>query len=222
VAGVTRVKVCGLTRAEDVRLAAELGAWALGFVLTASPRHVDPRRVPALIAAAGDALTVGVFTTESPREIVAALGRSDLCAAQLSGGADGPSVAEVREAAATLRRRPLVIAAADAPDAAAADFVLLDARLPGAYGGTGRRLDWERLAADPATPREDLVLAGGLNPVNVAGAIAVLRPAAVDVSSGVEWVPGIKDATKLRDFFVAVEHADKERAPGAATGEDPS
>ena len=84
------------------------------------------------------------------------------------------------------------------------------------YGGTGRKLDWELIAADPATPRKDLVLAGGLKPAGVAAAIAALHPVAVDVSSGVEWVPGIKDAKRLREFFAAVEHADKDAADQAA------
>ena len=164
---MTRVKVCGLTRAEDVRLAAELGAWALGFVLAESPRHVVPARARDLAAAAGDALTVAVVTTQSPAWIAGAVATAGLGAVQLSAGADGPTVAEVRAAAAEAGVEPLVIAAADTADAELADFVLLDARAPGSYGGTGRRLDWERLAADPATPRENLVLAGGLKPATV-------------------------------------------------------
>ncbi len=219
---MTRVKVCGLTRAEDIRLAAELGAWALGFVLTGSPRRVTPARAGELAtvarAARPDAITVAVVTTEAPRWIAGALEKADLDAVQLSAGADGPSVAAVREAAAGLGRRPLVIAAADTPDAADADFVLLDARASGAYGGTGRRLDWEKLAADDATPRKHLVLAGGLRPANVAAAIAALRPAAVDVSSGIEWVPGIKDGPRMRGFFAAVGLADK---AAATAGSDP-
>ena len=232
-AGVTRVKVCGLTRAEDVHRATELGAWALGFVLTESPRRVDVPRAGQLVTVAreaasaaaqdapGDAssprvppLTVGVVTTESPSWIAAALDASGLNAVQLSAGADGPMVAEVL-AAARQEPRPLVIAAADTPDASLADFVLLDARAPGGYGGTGRRLDWDAIAADPSTPREHLVLAGGLKSSNVHAAIAALHPVAVDISSGVEWVPGIKDAALLRAFFAAVEHADKDAAAPA-------
>lgn len=205
---MTRVKVCGLTRPEDVRLAAELGAWALGFVLAESPRHVVPARARELAAAAGDTLTVVVVTTQPPEWIAGAVATSGVGAVQLSAGADGPTVAAVRTATAEAGVDPLVIAAADTPDARSADFILLDARTAGRYGGTGRRLDWERLAADPATPQENLVLAGGLKPATVGAAIAALHPAAVDVSSGVEWVPGIKDAPRLRDFFRAVERAD--------------
>ena len=213
---MTRIKVCGLTRAEDVRLAVELGAWAVGFVLAASPRHIVPAKARDLAAAAGDALTVAVVTTQTPAWIAGAVDTAGVGAVQLSAGANGPTVAEVREAAAQIDRRPLVIAAADTPDVDLADFVLLDARAPGVFGGTGRRLDWERLAADPATPRKDLVLAGGLKPAGVGAAIAALHPVAVDVSSGVEWVPGIKDAKRLREFFAAVERADKDAADQAA------
>jgi phosphoribosylanthranilate isomerase len=205
---MTRVKVCGLTRPEDVRLAAELGAWALGFVLAESPRHVVPARARELAGAAGDTLTVAVVTTQSAAWIAGAVATSGVGAVQLSAGRDGPTVAAVREAVAHAGASPLVIAAADTPDAMSADFILLDARTAGRYGGTGRRLDWERLATDPATPHENLVLAGGLKPATVGAAIAALHPTAVDVSSGVEWVPGIKDAPRLRDFFRAVERAD--------------
>jgi phosphoribosylanthranilate isomerase len=214
--GVTRVKICGLTRAGDVRAAVALGAWAVGFVLTESPRRVDPARAGALAAHAGDALTVAVMTTESPREIAGVLEQTGLRAVQLSAGADGPSVAEVRAAAARLRPRPLLIAAVDAPGAEHADYSLLDTRTPDRYGGTGRRLDWEALAGDPLTPRTHLLLAGGLTPENVGGAIVALAPAAVDVSTGVESAPGIKDAARLRAFFFAVGHADGQAAAQAA------
>ena len=234
---VTGVKVCGLTRDEDVRLAVELGAWALGFVLTESPRQVsaartadadrpgaDSRRSSACAAersratAAAEApLTVVVITTESPEWIAGVLAETGADAVQLSAGADGPAVADVLEAAVRRGRRPLVIAAADTPDARAADHILLDARDSGAYGGTGATLDWKALAADPSTPARGLILAGGLRAANVGRAVALLRPAVVDVSSGVESAPGRKDHARLRDFFAAVEQADRERtADGAA------
>ena len=221
---VTGVKVCGLTRAADVRLAVELGAWALGFVLTESPRQVSAARTAELIARARAATgappeaphTVVVITTESPEWIAGALAETGADAVQLSAGADGPAVADVLEASAGRGRRPLVIAAADTPDAHDADLILLDARDSGAYGGTGATLDWRTLAADPSTPARDLVLAGGLRAANVGRAVALLRPAVVDVSSGVESVPGQKDHGRLRDFFAAVEQADRERTADPA------
>ena len=207
-AGVTLVKVCGITRADDARLAAQLGAWALGFVLAESPRRVDPPHAAQLIAAARTPHAVVVVTTEPAGWIAGALAESGADVVQLSAGADGPTVTQVREAAAGLERRPLVIAAAGTPDAHLADYVLLDARTGEAYGGTGRTLDWEALAADPAAPAGNVVLAGGLRPDNVGAAIAALHPTAVDVSSGVESKPGVKDHRQVRDFFTAVVQAD--------------
>jgi phosphoribosylanthranilate isomerase len=204
-AAATRVKVCGLTRAEDVRRAVALGAWACGFVLTASPRRVAPHWAAQLAAVAGGALTVGVFTTEAAPDIAAAAAAAGVAAIQLSAGADGPSVSAVRVAAATRGLRPLVIAAAGAGDAAEADYVLLDGRVPGLYGGTGRTADWDEAARLAARTR--LMLAGGLRPDNVAAAVAAAHPFAVDASSGVEREPGIKDHELLAAFFAAVAAA---------------
>ena len=221
---MTAVKVCGLTRERDVRLAVECGAWACGFVLTDSPRRLTPQQAAPLARAAGRAaLTVGVVTTESPEWIAAALVVAGLGALQLSAGADGPTVAAVRAAAMSSGRRPLLIAAADTPDADDADFVLFDARAPGVYGGSGTTLDWLSLAAAPL-PADRLVLAGGLSPGNVGEAIAALQPWAVDVSSGLEspGAPGHKDAGLLRAFLAAVHEADVEAAePGAASTASP-
>lgn len=201
---MTRVKVCGLTRESDVHAAVRLGACACGFVLSESLRQVTPERACWLAGEAGDALTVGVVTTETPEWIAAALGYADLRAVQLSAGADGPTVHDVRAAAAGRGLTPIVIAAADTPDAADADMVLLDARAPGAYGGTGVTLDWEALARSGPPEHERYVLAGGLTPSNVGQAIAALHPPVVDVSSGVEAEPGVKDPALLAAFFAAV------------------
>ena len=203
---VTRVKICGLTRAGDVRLAADLGAWACGFVLTDSPRRVAPALAAELATAAGAAMTVGVFTTESADEIAAALSIARLGAAQLSAGADGPSVAAVRSAALARGLRPRIVAAADTPDAGAADYLLADGRSPGRYGGTGRPADWDAAAALEGD--RPLVLAGGLDHANVRAAIAHVHPFAVDVAGGVERAPGAKDPVLLAAFFAAAGGAD--------------
>jgi phosphoribosylanthranilate isomerase len=208
---VTRVKVCGLTCEQDVRLAAGLGVWACGFVLSASPRQVAVGEARRLAAAAHDALTVAVVTTEPPGEIGNALAATGCQAVQLSAGSDGAGVDEVRAAAQARGLRPLVIAAADTPGAEHADLLLLDARRPGRYGGTGEHADWvaaARLAAD-----RPLVLAGGLTPVSVGEAVAAVRPFAVDASSGLEASPGRKDATLLRAFVEAVAAADAQGEP---------
>jgi phosphoribosylanthranilate isomerase len=130
---MTRVKVCGLTRAGDVDVAVGLGAWAVGVVLSASPRRVASAAAARLLAAVpASVLTVGVFTTEAASEIAAAAALAGVRAVQLSAGADGPGVAAVR---AALRARgatlATIIAAADTIDAELADYVLLDSRLGG-------------------------------------------------------------------------------------------
>lgn len=208
---MTLVKVCGLTRERDVHNALETGAAACGFVLSVSPRQVAPTRAGELAAVAGDVLTVAVVTTESSEWVAAALVESGLCAVQLSAGVDGPSVAAVQAAAWRRGLRPLVIAAADTPDAGSADLTLLDARRPGVYGGTGAALDWRALAQTALPPMERLVVAGGLTPRNVGEAVAVLRPSMVDVCSGTEAAPGVKDEGLLAEFFAAVADADYAR-----------
>ena len=204
---MTRVKICGLTTERDVRSSARLGAWACGFVLSESPRRVEVSRAAELTPLTGHALAVAVVTTEDPEWIAAALVAGGFGAVQLCAGADGPTVADVRAAAKDRALRPLVIAARDTVDARKADLYLLDARTKEAYGGTGRTLDWPALAAQDL-PRERLVLAGGLRPANVDLAIKLLRPHAVDASSGVERAPGVKDPRLLSAFFGAVAGAD--------------
>jgi phosphoribosylanthranilate isomerase len=204
---MTRIKICGLTVEADVKLAVSCGAWACGFVVSSSPRHVDVARAAELTPLTGSALAVAVVTTETPEWIAAAVGEGGFDAVQLSAGADGAPVGEVRDA---LRRRglqPCLIAAADTVDADDADYVLLDARTPDQYGGTGFTLDWKALAG-AKLPRERLVLAGGLRPSNVDGAIHLLHPFAVDVSGGVERTPGIKEHRLMRSFIGAVAAAD--------------
>ena len=204
---MTRVKICGLTLEADVKLAVACGAWACGFVISSSPRRIDVARAAELTPLTGGALAVAVVTTETPDWIAAAAGDGGFDAVQLSAGEDGPSVAEVRAALERRGLRPRLIAAADTAGAATADLVLLDARTPDRYGGTGYTLDWKALAA-AKLPRERLVLAGGLRPSNVDGAIQLLHPCAVDVSSGIERTPGVKEHRLLRSFFGAVAAAD--------------
>jgi len=204
---MTHVKICGLTSESDVKHAAAYGAWACGFVLTESHRRVSLPKAAELTPLCGDSLAVAVVSVEDPAWIAGAVAVGGFGAVQLSAGADGPGVAAVRAAALNRGLRPLVIAAADTEDADLADLILLDARTPKAYGGTGRRLDWKALAAADL-PRERLVLAGGLLPSNVDGAIKLVCPFAVDVSSGIERTPGIKDLRLMRAFFGVVAGAD--------------
>jgi phosphoribosylanthranilate isomerase len=244
---MTLVKICGLTQAEDVKAVAAAGAWACGFVLTESSRRVSPARARELAAQAGGAVIVGVFGTEPALEIAAAVLAAGLGAVQLSAGAEGCSVAELRGALALGDSELLpvmIIAAHDTSDAADADLVLFDSRLPGQFGGTGQTIDW-RAVADEArrltagarssgarSPSDRLsgdrlcgarlsvaplhsprvMLAGGLSPTNVATAIAMARPDVVDVSSGIERAPGIKDPGALAAFMNAVQEADRAAA----------
>lgn len=210
---MTLVKVCGLTREEDVRRAARLGAGACGFILTSSKRRITAERARSLAALSGDALTVAVVTREPAEWIAAQLAESGLSAVQLSAGADGPTVAQVRDAAARRGLQPQIIAAADTPDVDDADMILYDARCGEAYGGTGLTLPWASMTGGPLPPRDRLVLAGGLTPGNVDEAIRTLHPCMVDVGSGVEVAPGIKDDARLEAFIAAVAQADR-HSPG--------
>jgi phosphoribosylanthranilate isomerase len=205
-----RVKFCGITRLEDAQEAARLGAWAIGLNHWAeSPRRCDP----AVAAEIGAGLrrrleVVGVFVNASLDEIDSAAEDEQLTMLQLHGD-EGPAFC--REAA---RRTGLKVikavrvrSAADvqAAEAYRTDFHLLDAHRPGVPGGSGASFDWE-LVADR---RSDvpLILAGGLTPDNVTEAIATVRPFAVDVASGVEAKPGIKDHALMNAFAEAAQAA---------------
>jgi phosphoribosylanthranilate isomerase len=205
-----RVKFCGITRLEDAQEAARLGAWAIGLNHWAdSPRRCDP----AVAAEIGAGLRrrlqiVGVFVNASLDEIDSAAEDESLTMLQLHGD-EGPAFC--REAA---RRTGLKVikavrvrSAADvqAAEAYRTDFHLLDAHRPGVPGGSGESFDWE-LVADR---RSDvpLILAGGLTPDNVTEAIATVRPFAVDVASGVEAKPGIKDHALMNAFAEAAQAA---------------
>jgi phosphoribosylanthranilate isomerase len=197
-----RVKICGITTVEDARLAAELGAAAIGLVLWPhSPRYVDTDRARAIVDALPPFVTaVGVFVDQGDaRRIAAAAG---LHAVQFHG--DEPAIAYRDFAlpvikAIALRDGSAREAAAAVPSAA---MVLLDAHDPVKRGGTGQRIDWT-IAAEIAA-RRPVILSGGLNAGNVCEAIQTVRPAAIDVSSGVEAAPGRKDPAKMRALFAAM------------------
>jgi len=192
------VKVCGITRLEDAAAAVEAGAGAIGFVFwPESPRFVDPYRARAIAAQLPPFVTaVGLFVNQPLGYVngVAALVR--LGAAQLHGDETPEFAAGV--AAPVIRALP-VDAAIRWPAGAT---LLLDAHDPVKRGGTGRTIDWAAAAAVAA--RRRVLLAGGLTPDNVADAIARVRPFGIDVSSGVERAPGIKDHQRIRALFEAV------------------
>ena len=202
---MVRIKICGITNPEDARLASELGADALGFIFhAASPRRVAPeaareiiRQLPPLV------LSVGVFVDEEAAVVRELAARVGLDWVQLHGR-------ESPEYCVSLGRRVLkgfrienessLGALAAYRDAVQA--FLLDTYKAGQAGGTGETFDWK--LARRAQEFGPIVLAGGLTPANVAQAIEVARPQAVDVASGVEAAPGKKDPEKLRAFFEKV------------------
>ena len=196
-----RVKICGITRAEDARLAATLGATAIGFVFwQGSPRYLDPERARAIVADLPDGVVpVGVFVNQSPDDVAAIVRRAGLGAVQLHGGEDpaafsGLGVQLIKAVPVRDGFEPEVTASIPAHVT-----VLLDAHDPVRHGGTGRTIDWA-LAARVAASR-DTVLSGGLTPVNVRAAVEAVRPYMIDISSGVESEPGVKDADRLRALF---------------------
>jgi len=204
---ITKVKICGVTNLDDAELAAGCGAWAIGLVF----HHASPRRCePDAAAAIGDALkrraqVVGVFVNPSLDELVGISEAAGLTMLQLHGE-EGPAFCEEARRRTGLK----VIKAARVRDFAQVrglgayhtDFHLLDSYRPDVYGGTGESFDWKLAAEHRRDP--PLILSGGLDAGNVGAAIAELAPYAVDCSSGVELVPGRKDAERVRALFEAV------------------
>lgn len=200
----TRIKICGLTRAEDALTAAALGADAIGLVFyPPSPRAVSVAQAQAICTALPPFVSrVGLFVDASLAEIRAVLAQVVLDTLQLHG-AESPAFAAQLPLPylKAFRMRPGLDLAAEVahyPDAAG---VLLDTYMPGAPGGTGQCFDWAQIPAQLAKP---WILAGGLTPENVALAIRQTRPYAVDVSGGVEEQRGIKDPERLAAFCRAV------------------
>jgi phosphoribosylanthranilate isomerase len=206
----TKVKICGVTNVHDAELAASGGAWAVGLVFhPESPRCCDPE-VAAAIGAALKRRTevVGVFVNAPLDEVVAAVQGSSLTMVQLHGD-EGPLYCEEarRRSGAKVMKAARVRSAADVRSLSPykTDYHMLDAYVPGRPGGTGQRFDWSFAAEHPRRP--PLVLSGGIRPENVAEAVELVRPFAVDVSSGVEASPGKKDPARLRELFKAVREA---------------
>jgi len=206
----TNVKICGVTNLDDARAAVELGAWAIGMIFfEESPRRCDLEDAAEIAAALRRRVElVGVFVNAPLDDVMHVLDSVPLTILQLHGD-EGPSYCDE----AGRRTGVKLMKAARVHDRAAVralstyrtDFHLMDSHVPGSWGGTGERFDWELASEHPRRP--PLVLSGGLDPGNVADAIATARPFAVDVASGVEAEPGHKDPEKLRRFFASVEGA---------------
>ncbi len=204
--GRTRVKICGITRAGDAVAAARIGADAIGLVFhPRSPRYVTPeqarevlRDIPPLIVVVGLFMDAGVDTVREvlngvpldllqfhggePADYCRSFGRPYIKAVPMGGDSEGFTPAFARAY----------------PDARG---FLVDSHAPGTAGGSGQRFNWQRLSGHPQRP---VILAGGLDPDNVASAVREVKPWAVDVSSGVESAPGCKDEALMQQFMQGV------------------
>ena len=197
------VKICGITNEEDALLAVALGADCLGFnFVPGSVRRITPNAAQTIIKRLPHGtITVGIFKNESPEKIVSTVTQCGLSGAQLHGREPVSEVRWIR------KRLPFVIQAysADDPQLASAsnspaDIILLDAKTP----GSGNVFDWRLASNSPSGSR--LMVAGGLNPDNVAEAIKQLNPYGVDVATGVESAPGKKDAKKMQRFITLAKN----------------
>lgn len=202
----TRIKICGLTRAADVEVAVDAGADAIGFVFYApSPRYVTPAQAAPLARALPPFVSsVALFVNADAADVRETLRRVPISLLQFHGDEDDDWCRQFeRPFIKAARVRPgmdLLQYAADFPSAQA---ILLDAFVPG-FGGGGAVFDWSLVPPGFSRP---LIVSGGLTVDNVGEAIARLRPAAVDVSSGVEAAKGIKDPVRVREFVAAVRAA---------------
>ncbi|MFL5549436.1 MAG: phosphoribosylanthranilate isomerase [Gemmatimonadaceae bacterium] len=200
-----------MTRREDAALAAEIGASYIGVVFADGPRKVSPVEGGDILDAAGKRVKrVGVFGTNDADAIAGAATAARLDIVQLHADASAADVKKLRSRFPGQVWAAIRIAGTHIPSSAealfdTADAVVLDARTEKGLGGTGEALPWSDLAVDLARDRGSaaVVLAGGLKPGNVVSAIRTLAPDVVDVSSGIESAPGIKDPWLMREFYAA-------------------
>lgn len=200
----TRVKICGITREEDALAAVAAGADAIGFVFYApSPRAVTPPQARTICAVLPPFVNVvGLFVDADSDEIDAVLDAVPLAALQFHGDEPGDACADFGiPYIKALRMRPGFDVGAAIGEYRDALGILLDTFDAGLAGGSGKTFDWNGIPRDLGKP---LILAGGLTPENVADAVRIVRPYAVDVSGGVEHSKGVKDADKMRAFIDAV------------------
>lgn len=211
----TRVKICGVTSPEDAQAAADAGACAVGVVFADSPRQVGLARAREIFAAVPEGVTrVGVFVDAPGDFVEEAIAVCGLDEAQFHGDetpadCEDCSVPVVKAFRVADSLGPALIEPYRGKIAA----VLLDTYVPGERGGTGKRFAWEAVEELPSWAL--VIIAGGLTPANVGGAVERFRPFGVDVSSGVEEWPGNKDRWRMRAFVEAVREADACKVEGA-------
>jgi phosphoribosylanthranilate isomerase len=206
----TRIKFCGMTRAGDVRLASELGADAVGFVFaTGSPRHLRPQEARLMRNALAPLVdAVALFMDNSADEVREAVKQVRPTLLQFHGAEDDAfcrsfGVPWLKAVAMGAGQVPSATALQSQYPGAAG--FLFDGHAPGGAGGSGTTFDWRRLPAELNTP---VLLAGGLDADNVFDAITTVLPWGVDVSSGIESAPGVKDGERMRRFVEEVRRAD--------------
>ena len=212
---LAKVKFCGMKRPQDAAIAGEIGASYVGVIFAESPRKVTHEEARSIFEAAGDRVKrVGVFGTNAAGDIARTSDSVRLDVVQLHADPSSREVAEIRKRFHGDVWAAIRIVGSHIPTEAeslfeVADAVVLDARSEKALGGTGQALPWNELAVDLARDRGSsaVVLAGGLKPANVASAIRTLAPDVVDVSSGVELSPGVKDPWLMREFFAVATGA---------------
>lgn len=201
-----RIKICGITRMEDALAAVEAGADALGFIFTPrSRRYIQPVDAAAIIATLPPSiLPVGVFVNATREHIRATISSTGIRAAQFHGEESpddirGYNLFAIKAHRVTPDFTPSILSSYTA------DAHLLDAYVEGVLGGTGKAFDWH--FAKEACAYGTIVLSGGLTPENIERAIGVSMPDAVDVSSGVELRPGLKDAGRMKSFVERAREA---------------
>lgn len=204
---MTKIKICGLRRAEDVQAVNRAGADSAGFVFAQSRRQVSPKLAAQLIAQLKpEILPVGVFVNSAPEEIAAVVQQTGIRAVQLHGDETPQQMAKLRKLcpqvhlwrAVRVQSREDLLQA----DRLGADALVLDSYHPTQYGGTGQVGDWDLISSVLlSTP---VILAGGLDAQNLAQAISQVRPVGVDLSGGVE-TDGVKDQNKIQQV-VALAH----------------
>ncbi len=201
-----KIKICGITNTEDAEVAVAAGADALGFVMyRKSLRWVEPATARSIIAGLPPfVLPVGVFVNEEAERVRALMDECGFALAQLHGDESAlycQTLGRPALKALRLKDRGTFLTLAEFQGFANVRGILIDAFSDQAYGGTGQTIDWT--LAQEVARSAPVILAGGLNPANVAGAIRMVRPYGVDVSSGVEKSPGKKDPDKVRAFIEA-------------------
>ncbi|MEO1340868.1 MAG: phosphoribosylanthranilate isomerase [Cyanobacteria bacterium J06635_13] len=206
-----RVKICGITQIEQGQAIADLGADSIGFIcVPKSPRYVTPQQIRAIAAALPEqTVKVGVFANHSIAEIIAIVEQGQLTAVQLHGAESPEFCGQLRQkiGSQTELIKAFRIESAQSLTATTnytdwVDTLLLDAYHPQMLGGTGHTIDWQDLTQfQPTIP---WMLAGGITPSNVGEALSRLQPHGIDLSSGVERSPGVKDLSKVAQLFEAI------------------